>query len=213
TVSLQCQDAAHELQVRLIVFDVQHRARIGIELRQRGGIHELILARDCADRRTDTRQLRPEGGADTGERVHFYAPTHRLDQRLADDQTEAYAIHAQLVRTQPLERFEEMRLLGGIDAHARVAYTNTYNAVAWLRNEIDVAAVAIVLDRVGPQVDEHLPQSLSVRAHEKVPRDVHLERDGARRCRVAEERAHLLHHVPDTHGLDRKRERAALDTR
>jgi hypothetical protein len=98
--------------------------------------------------------------ARVAEKAH--APAHGLHQAAGDGQADAGARHAGAGLVQAVEGLEHMGLLGQADAQAGVGHRQ--RPVPGLGRHLDAhpPALAVVLDGVAQQVDQHLAQAQRV---------------------------------------------------
>ncbi len=208
------EDPLDELQVGQVVLDAQYRQAgtlgIGAVLLS-GGVGELALL--SLHRALDQWQLDPEGAPLADGGGHVQRPAHRLGQPLREREAQAAPLDGALLARQPLERDEQqLQWLRG-DARSGVGHGDAQPLVDDpLADDMDTAALAVVLDRVGQQVGQDLPEPLAVSEHIAVTgaRRVH-QQDAVLVGKGADQVDRLGHDVADADGLQRQRQPSGLD--
>ena len=72
-------------------------------------------------------------------------------------------------------------------------------------------ALAVVLDGIGEQIDEHLLQAQAVCAHRKIGKTVMIDPDCPRLCQGLDQRQAHVCQIAATHGLDGNLKIAGFD--
>ncbi len=140
--------------------------------------------------------------------------SHRLGEPLGQRQAHAGALDVGVLGTQAVEGGEQPRQLVGRDARAGVVHEDADPAVGGgLAGEADAAAVAVVLDGVGGQVQQDLPEPLPVGLDD--PRAARLGRGQDAELTFggqgSDEVEGLGEQLGDVHRLRRQRQAAGLD--
>ena len=159
------QDALDQADIRDVVLD-------GPATGRQAEPFELILAAalrralDDVVRHGDLRrdeELRGERGSDPELTVHGERSPHRLHQLPGERQAQSRPLDVAELGPEPLEWSERVGQALGGDTQAGVPRPHAQARLGTFAADHDLAAFAVVLDRVGEEVQEHLLQSLSIR--------------------------------------------------
>ena len=204
-------DALDEAKIRRVVLDIQHRSRH--DLRVGAGRTRLMHDR-LMRRRLGKRQLQRERRAGAGRALGPQRAAHEFDQALRQRQAESGALDRSFRHVEAIERREEpVHPLRG-DAGARVGHGQTASARRGrVARDGHRALRAVVLDRVGEKVQQHLLQSLTIGHDVPVPPDGLREADAAGGRLGPDEIERAPDDLAGLDRLERDREFPGLDAR
>nr|WP_242482143.1 hypothetical protein [Thiocystis violacea] len=101
-------------------------------------------------------ELDPEEAADPRRALHADLPTHEADQLLAQRETDAGPLDTQAVGPEPAEGLEELGQAGRLDTAAGIPDAQPQALAAHVAEHLQLTLLAVVLDGVGEQVEDHL---------------------------------------------------------
>ena len=142
----------------------------------------------------------------------MHRPAHAFHQRLRDRQADAGAFDLAAVGAQAVEGLEEVPQLVVAHAAPGVRHAQQHRRAAPQRFNTHAAARAVVLERVGQQVDQRLAQPRRVRHHMQVERAL-LDAQRVLLLQRRQHRQRLRHQRLQRHRLQRDAHLAAFECR
>jgi len=204
-------DPLDQLHVRHVVLHIQHGARTGRDRRRcHGGRQRVLRALSWC---VGQWQLHPKRAPHTRLARHTDLASHRFHQLLGDGQTQPRALHVRLLGAESLEWQEQPSQIVLGDPDAGICDHQTEPPVAHrLTCHAHLAALSVVVHRVGQEVDHHLLEPQAVRSHVFLAAshqtvDTYHASHGQR----PQHPDCLAHHVAQAHRLQRKPQLAPLD--
>src|ERR1700691_1167477 len=125
--------------------------------------HARRVLRPFVNRQLDREDRAPAWSAVEGQRA-----AHRLGEVLRERESESRALDTRRLDVESIEGDEESLHHVGADAESGVTHRNANHVLDDVGTDDDLSLWAVVLDRVGQQVQDDLSKALLIGAHERV---------------------------------------------